>query len=91
LPLYEYACSTCGRPVEVTHGFRETYDQPCASCGGPMTRVFNPAGIVFKGSGFYVNDSRPKTKESGSESKPAEAPKSGTSDAPKSGKPEAAA
>jgi putative FmdB family regulatory protein len=60
LPLYEYQCATCGEPVEIRHGFRETVDQPCAKCGGELKRVFTPAGIVFKGSGFYVNDSRTK-------------------------------
>jgi predicted nucleic acid-binding Zn ribbon protein len=51
--------------TEVRHGFKETHTDPCPSCGGPLARVFNPAGIVFKGSGFYINDSR---KSSGGES-----------------------
>ena len=31
---------------------------PCAVCGAPVRRVFNPAPVLFKGSGFYVTDSR---------------------------------
>ncbi|MBV9717795.1 MAG: FmdB family transcriptional regulator [Candidatus Eremiobacteraeota bacterium] len=58
MPLYDYACTACGRVHEVRHGFDETYDRPCESCGAPMRRVFNPAPVLFKGSGFYVTDSR---------------------------------
>jgi putative FmdB family regulatory protein len=65
LPLYDYQCRTCSKVTEVRHGFRETYDGTCPECGGELARVFNPAGIVFKGSGFYITDSR---KSSGSES-----------------------
>ena len=59
MPLYDYACTQCGRISEVRHGFDETHDEPCAACGAPMRRVFNPAPVLFKGSGFYVTDSRP--------------------------------
>ena len=64
MPLYDYQCSQCGHVVEVRHGFDETYTQACPACGGALQRVFNPAPIVFKGSGFYITDSR--KKESGS-------------------------
>jgi putative FmdB family regulatory protein len=66
LPLYDYQCRTCSKVSEVRHGFREDFEGTCPACGSDeMSRVFNPAGIVFKGSGFYVNDSRPKSTESG--------------------------
>jgi putative FmdB family regulatory protein len=68
MPLYEYRCKQCGQLKEVWHGFKETHAEPCPHCGGEMTRVFNPAGIVFKGSGFYVNDSR-KSSGASSEAK----------------------
>jgi putative FmdB family regulatory protein len=58
LPLYDYQCKQCQQVAEVRHGFSEVYAEACAACGGEMTRVFNPAGIVFKGSGFYITDSR---------------------------------
>jgi putative FmdB family regulatory protein len=60
LPLYDYQCQACGRVTEVRHGFRETHDAACEACGGTLTRKFNPAPIIFTGSGFYVTDSRPK-------------------------------
>jgi putative FmdB family regulatory protein len=58
MPLYDYACTACGRVREVRHGFDESFDAPCEACGAPMRRVFNPAPVLFKGSGFYVTDSR---------------------------------
>jgi putative FmdB family regulatory protein len=58
LPLYEYQCRACRKTAEVRHGFKETYDDKCEACGGEMARVYSPAGIVFKGSGFYLTDSR---------------------------------
>ena len=58
MPLYDYKCRSCRKVTEVRHGFKESFDDQCPACGGEMARVFNPAGIVFKGSGFYINDSR---------------------------------
>jgi putative FmdB family regulatory protein len=62
MPTYEYACTRCGNRFEV---FQRIEDGPltvCEACGGPLRKVFHPAGIVFKGSGFYATDSRPKPK-----------------------------
>ncbi len=58
MPLYDYQCKQCQKITEVRHGFNDVYAQPCPECGGSLSRVFNPAGIVFKGSGFYITDSR---------------------------------
>jgi putative FmdB family regulatory protein len=58
MPLYEYQCRSCGKTAEVRHGFKETFEDKCEACGGEMARVYSPAGIVFKGSGFYLTDSR---------------------------------
>jgi putative FmdB family regulatory protein len=83
MPLYDYACTKCGHVREVRHGFDESYAEPCEACGAPLRRVFNPAPVLFKGSGFYVTDSR----RSNTPSKPEKTPeKSAESSAPKSGK-----
>jgi putative FmdB family regulatory protein len=101
MPLYDYKCTQCGKTYEIRHGFDETHTEACASCGSALARVFNPAPIVFKGSGFYVTDSRKsssastsKPAESASESKPAEPAKSepapaAKADAPKASEPAA--
>lgn len=67
MPLYEYQCLPERHTFEVRHGFNENPVSTCAVCGGPVRRVIHPVGIVFKGSGFYVNDSR----KSGSTAQPA--------------------
>ncbi len=79
MPLYDYQCKQCQKVTEVRHGFTEVHDQPCPACGGEVARVFNPAGIVFKGSGFYITDSR-KSSGGGDTSKPA--PAASTTPAP---------
>lgn len=65
MPLYDYQCSKCQHVVEVRHGFNDTYAEECPKCGGAMKRLINPAPIIFKGSGFYVTDSRKKDSSSG--------------------------
>ena len=80
MPLYDYRCRACSKVTEVRHGFREGHQGACPACGGELARVFSPAGIVFKGSGFYLTDSR-----SASEKKKATASESGTS--PEAAKP----
>lgn len=73
MPLYDYECVNCRNVTEVRHGFNDTYEQPCPACGGRQKRVINPAPVIFKGSGFYVTDSR--KKQSSGESTPPAAPK----------------
>ena len=78
MPLYDYQCRECQQVTEVRHGFREAYDGSCPACGGELARVFNPAGIVFKGSGFYVTDSRKSSGSSDSSGSTASASSSGS-------------
>jgi len=58
MPIYEYKCEDCGTPIEIRHGATEIPDIKCELCGGKMKKIFQPVGIVFKGSGFYKTDSR---------------------------------
>ncbi len=84
MPIYEYQCAACGAVTDIKHGFKETVNEPCGACGSTdLKRLFNPAGIVFKGSGFYVTDSR-KSEKTTSEPAPKAEPspaKSGSGDA----------
>jgi putative FmdB family regulatory protein len=84
VPLYDYQCKQCQKVTEVRHGFKETYDAPCAQCGGILSRVFNPAGIVFKGSGFYITDSRKGGSGGGETSGSAAAPPAPAAESKKS-------
>ncbi len=56
MPTYEYLCQTCSHRFET---WQKMTDEPlsiCPECGGHIRRVFYPAGVVFKGSGFYSTD-----------------------------------
>ena len=70
MPLYEYGCPACGKVTDVRHGFDERPELACEACGAQMARRFSAAPIVFKGSGFYVTDSRSKKSESKTDAKP---------------------
>ena len=58
MPTYDYQCRSCGSVTEVIHSMLEEGPSVCERCGGVLRRVLFPAGIIFKGSGFYRNDSR---------------------------------
>ena len=62
MPTYEYECTACGQHIEVFQRFSEDALTTCGVCGGALRKVFHPAGIVFKGSGFYATDSRAPAK-----------------------------
>ena len=58
MPTYVYACDTCGAQFEQFQSFKDEPLRTCPSCAGAVRRVFQPVGIVFKGSGWYITDSR---------------------------------
>ena len=63
MPTYEYACTRCGKHIEVVQSMSDAPLSECATCGGTLRKVFAPIGIVFKGSGFYRTDSRGKSSK----------------------------
>ena len=69
MPTYEYECTACGQHMEVFQRFSEDALTTCGVCGGKLRKVFHPAGIVFKGSGFYATDSRSKATTGSSSTK----------------------
>ena len=58
MPTYEYECQSCQRRTEAVQKFSDPALTTCGVCGGDLRKVFSAVGIVFKGSGFYKNDSR---------------------------------
>ena len=68
MPTYQYVCTECGHDFETVQSFSDDALSVCPVCGGRLRKVFNSVGIVFKGSGFYRNDSREKAKSGGSDS-----------------------
>lgn len=66
MPTYDYLCRDCGNVTEVIHSMLEDGPTVCEICGGSLRRVLFPTGIIFKGPGFYRNDSRPAGSGDGS-------------------------
>jgi len=58
VPTYEYACTECGHGFEAVQKFSDDALTECPQCQGRLRKVFAAVGVVFKGSGFYHNDSR---------------------------------
>lgn len=58
MPIYEYACTECGHRFEKRQKFSDEPVSECPECGSQVRRVLHPAGIIFKGSGWYITDSR---------------------------------
>lgn len=58
MPTYAYACRECDHRFEVVQSFSEDSLSVCPECHGSLRKVFNSVGVVFKGGGFYRNDSR---------------------------------
>ena len=67
MPIYTYECQSCGSSLERRQSFNDEPLKTHDDCGGDLRRVIYPAGIVFKGSGFYNTDYK-----NGTNGKPAE-------------------
>lgn len=85
MPTYEYECQSCHERVEAVQKFTDPSLTVCPNCGGELRKVFSAVGIVFKGSGFYKNDSRGAKSTSTNGSTTSEATASSTSGESKSG------
>lgn len=86
MPLYEYQCTECGLRFERRQRFSDPPITVCPECNGEVIRLIQPAGIIFKGSGFYVTDNRaksstatPGSRKDNTEEKPKEEKKTETS------------
>ncbi|MBT3276311.1 MAG: hypothetical protein HN368_24400 [Spirochaetales bacterium] len=99
MPTYEYECKSCSHNFEVFQSMSDDSLTECPECRKEIRRVIGGGlGIIFKGSGFYVNDSKSGSKSAGksesktgsgkdsdtgsSDSSSKETPKSGGSDSP---------
>jgi putative FmdB family regulatory protein len=58
MPIYEYECILCQHRFEKRQRFDEEPVATCPECQGKSRRVLHSIPIIFKGSGFYVTDSR---------------------------------
>ena len=58
MPIYEYECLTCGITFEKRQSFSEEPIADCPNGHDDTRRLLSAPAIVFKGSGFYINDSK---------------------------------
>src|SRR5688572_26240583 len=78
MPTYEYACPKCGNTFELVQSMRDEPLKKCPKCkkAGVKRLVGAGAGLILKGTGFYITDYKnkkePAAKTGGAESKPAE-------------------
>jgi len=74
MPIYEYECKECGNRFEKMQPITADPLKDCPECGrSALRRVFQPVGVIFKGSGWYITDNR---KSNNSGSKPGDKPAS---------------
>ena len=66
MPTYQYACTNPEgkHEFEVVQSFSDSPVSECPECGVPVRKVYGSVGVVFKGSGFYRNDSRKSSSSS---------------------------
>jgi putative FmdB family regulatory protein len=69
MPTYSYHCDTCGHDFDTVQKFADDPLKECPECSALIRRVIQPVGVVFKGSGWYITDSRPKSSSDSSETK----------------------
>jgi putative FmdB family regulatory protein len=75
VPTYSYACTACEHHFDTVQKFTDPSLTDCPECSGRLRKLFSSVGIVFKGSGFYRNDSRASSPaESSSNGKPESKP-----------------
>ena len=78
MPTYEYRCESCGNEIEVLQSMKDAPLTKCPKCGKDTLKkmVSGGAGLIFKGSGFYLTDYKNKqtsnTSSSGSTAKTSE-------------------
>lgn len=83
MPTYGYRCEQCSLEFEVWQRMSEEPVAACPTCGGKGRRLFFPAGIVFKGTGFYKTDNRKSSADAGSASSSGSSSSPAAKDPPK--------
>jgi putative FmdB family regulatory protein len=68
MPTYGYRCGSCGHEFEIRQRITEEPLVTCPKCGGKLAKMLYPAGVIFKGSGYYTTDYKGSSGSSGSSS-----------------------
>jgi putative FmdB family regulatory protein len=80
MPTYEYQCDACGNKFEKFQSIKSGPIRKCPKCGKNKVRrlISTGAGLIFKGSGFYITDYRSDSYKEKAKSESGEAPKTDT-------------
>jgi putative FmdB family regulatory protein len=90
VPTYQYVCTACGQDLEAVQSFSDAALTECPACAGKLRKKFGSVGVVFKGSGFYRNDSRSSNGAPVPAATSEKSEKAGTSEKSSESKPAAA-
>lgn len=83
MPTYDYQCQTCSHIFEHFQGINDDLLTTCPECGKTLKRLIGGGlGVIFKGSGFYVNDSKSKSSAINNNSSPVSKTKSSSESKP---------
>jgi putative FmdB family regulatory protein len=64
MPTYGYRCKQCGHEFDVFQSMKDKPDAKCPKCGSAAKRLISGgAGLIFKGSGFYITDYKNKATQ----------------------------
>jgi putative FmdB family regulatory protein len=69
MPIYGYQCNECDHRFEVFQDINDDDKPVCPECGCSARKLYFPVGIIFKGSGFHVNDYPSKSRAKGEDAK----------------------
>jgi putative FmdB family regulatory protein len=69
MPIYEYECLTCGVIFDKRQSFNDEPKANCPNGHAETRRLLAAPAIVFKGSGFYINDSKSSKSQANGSSK----------------------
>jgi putative FmdB family regulatory protein len=90
VPTYDYRCSACGHTCEIFQKMSDTPVDVCPQCqSGPFKRIITSVGVIFKGSGFHINDYKGSIAAAPASSGESTATPSASSSAPAESKAEA--
>lgn len=86
MPIYGYRCGNCGHEFEVLQKMSDAPLQTCPKCSGKLTKKLYPAGIIYKGSGYYSTDYKGggKAAKSAANGSSSDSDKSGSDSKPES-------
>ena len=76
MPTYEYACTKCGHEMEAFQSMKDDPLTRCPACKKPALKrkVGGGAGLIFKGTGFYITDYKKKSGSPDGAKTPAKSP-----------------